>query len=486
MKHNKKPKVNLQSTSHIDTKYPVLKQVIKSLSWPATLSPDWDIAWQDGSVSVTQLSKMKKSQKINHFPGMFEISRKNCLAKNLNRFREVFPNDYDFYPTTWLLPQDLSKLRQVFKYSSPTLIVKPEASSQGKGIFLVDKWEDVHNLKNSIAQVYVNNPLLIDGLKFDLRIYVLVAGCDPLRVFIHEEGLARFATEQYQEPDKDNKANRFMHLTNYAINKFNENFVQNDEESESGCHKRSLSSVLKELESQGKDSAGLWDDICDLIIKTLITAQPFLASTYSSAQSRDYFNGMCFEVLGFDILVDSDLRPWLLEVNFTPSFTTDSALDQRIKHSIVHDTLKLVTLPDKSYSRFDKIHSTYLQKRAHTKQEISELKFFASEIRDEHEEHNSGGFIKIYPSNDSFLYSKYLKHSQVLWTGGLLELVYVPRLKRVESANRANSKSLKHHSTSRIQSNRVKNVRQVLNFDSLDTTHSRSRSFWKHSCDTAL
>ena len=46
-----------------------------------------------------------------------------------------------------------------------------------------------------MVQRYKHKPYLIDGLKFDLRIYVLVAGIDPLRIFVYEEGLARFATE---------------------------------------------------------------------------------------------------------------------------------------------------------------------------------------------------------------------------------------------------------------------------------------------------
>ena len=65
---------------------------------------------------------------------------------------------------------------------------------------------------------------MIDKLKFDLRIYVLLAGCDPLRVYLFNEGLARFATEDYEIPTRDNLENVCMHLTNYAINKDNPNF----------------------------------------------------------------------------------------------------------------------------------------------------------------------------------------------------------------------------------------------------------------------
>lgn len=51
-----------------------------------------------------------------------------------------------------------------------------------------------------VVQRYMHKPYLIDGLKFDLRIYVLVAGIDPLRIFVYEEGLARLATEEYRAP----------------------------------------------------------------------------------------------------------------------------------------------------------------------------------------------------------------------------------------------------------------------------------------------
>ena len=72
---------------------------------------------------------------------------------------------------------------------------------------------------------YVHNPLLINGLKFDIRIYVLVTSVDPLRIYVYHEGLARFASEDYN--CQNIKSNKYSHLTNYSINKKNEKFVQN-------------------------------------------------------------------------------------------------------------------------------------------------------------------------------------------------------------------------------------------------------------------
>ena len=63
------------------------------------------------------------------------------------------------------------------------------------------------------------------GFKFDLRLYVLVTSYDPLKIYLYEEGLGRFATDRYLN-DGSNLNNLCMHLTNYSINKLNPNFVR--------------------------------------------------------------------------------------------------------------------------------------------------------------------------------------------------------------------------------------------------------------------
>ena len=210
-------------------------------------SLDWDILWTDNAVQPETLAKMQPFQKINHFPGMYSIARKNNLGRNLMRMRKAFPEAFKFFPPTWLLPAEFGDFKNQFtKKGKKTFIIKPAASSQGKGIFLTRTWENVPTDEPMVAQRYLHKPYLIDGLKFDLRIYVLIAGCDPLRIFLYHDGLARLATEEYIAPTNDNLDNVCMHLTNYAINKDNANFIFNEDAEETDVgHKRSVVSVFK-------------------------------------------------------------------------------------------------------------------------------------------------------------------------------------------------------------------------------------------------
>ena len=103
------------------------------------------------------------------------------------------------------------------------MICKPDHMSQGKGIFITNDLDQISLEEPCVVQEYVNSPYLIDGLKFDIRLYVLVLSCDPLKIYLNKEGLVRFATEPYTALNVNSGAeamqNVYMHLTNYALNK---------------------------------------------------------------------------------------------------------------------------------------------------------------------------------------------------------------------------------------------------------------------------
>jgi len=198
----------------------------------------------DDAVQPEDLGRMKSFQKINHFPGMYSLSRKNHLAIHLARMKKAFIDEYNFFPKTWLLPAEYTDFSNDMKQNSKFYIVKPKASSQGKGIFLTNSYEYIDHNSQYVAQRYIMDPYLIDELKFDCRFYVLMTGCSPLRIFLYNEGLARFATEKFEPPNEENLNNHWMHLTNYAINRKNKKFTVFDERDDCG-HKRSLSSVFE-------------------------------------------------------------------------------------------------------------------------------------------------------------------------------------------------------------------------------------------------
>lgn len=126
-----------------------------------------------------------------------------------------------------------------------SMIVKPEASCQGKGIFITWRLEDISRDERFVVQRYMWSPYLIDGYKFDLWIYVLVLGCDPLKVFMLKDGMAWFCTEKWDIKSSTNYDNICMHLTNFAVNKDNENYVKGVGAEGEGGSKWSMLSVFK-------------------------------------------------------------------------------------------------------------------------------------------------------------------------------------------------------------------------------------------------
>ena len=172
----------------------------------------------------------------------------------------------------------------------------------------------------------------------------------------------------------------------------------------------------------GNDVVKLWDNICDIIIKTLCTVQPSLAHTYRSCQPFDITNSMCFEILGFDIMLDHKLKPWLLEVNHSPSFTTDSALDAEIKQRVVIEAIKLMNITQKSQKNIEAQCKNICELRATTSrswrdgtEEREQAKKNSGKIRDKHEKRQKTGYIKIFPGENDMYYHKFVVAASQNW-----------------------------------------------------------------------
>lgn len=151
--------------------------------------------------------------------------------------------------------------------------------------------------------------------------------------------------------------NMFMHLTNYSINKTSADFVHNQKEDGTGDgHKKSLNQIYEEIkEIEGEEKVQeVKANIKDVLIKTLITGEPSIKHMYRSCQPEDLENQLCFQILGFDIMLDSNLKPWLIEVNHAPSLATESAFDLKIKQKLVEDTIRLLNLTPKRKQQYIK------------------------------------------------------------------------------------------------------------------------------------
>ncbi|CAG9856892.1 unnamed protein product [Phyllotreta striolata] len=396
-------------------RYDVIRRVAQKFAYrEVSEGENWNMYWTDLSITVDKCKEMKRFQKINHFPGMLEICRKDLLARNLNRMLRLFPRDYNFFPKTWCFPADLG---EAITYSrvrkNKTFILKPDAGSQGRGIVITKSLKDIRPCDRGICQVYLNKPFLIDGYKFDLRVYTLITSCDPLRVYIYNEGLVRFATSRYKEPNGINITNVFMHLTNYAVNKHSRTYNQDQE----AGSKRKLSWLNNYLSTLHHDVEAIWYRIDDVIIKTIISAYPVLKHSYAACFPNHDVLPACCELLGIDILLDKRLNPQILEVNHSPSFHTDTELDVEVKDALLTDMFAMMNLElcdkrkvmreDRKRVR-ERLLSGVTNKDSHLSGDLKNFnEYFKAEMA------NRGGFRLVYPcTNTEHNYSKYFDQGQ--------------------------------------------------------------------------
>ncbi|KAG1963400.1 tubulin polyglutamylase TTLL5 [Pimephales promelas] len=296
---------------------------------------DWNLYWRSSGFRNSDFKNILPWQRLNHHLKMTHITRKDYLARHLRRMKSAFGAAlYDFSPAAFILPNEYTKFLGVYTKNRTTdggrscyWICKPVHLSRGRGIYLFKDIKDLVYDSSLIIQRYISNPLLISGYKFDLRIYVCVKSFCPLVIYVHQEGLVRFATEKYTLASLDNL---YSHLTNTSINKFGLCYAMDKERVGRGC-KWTMSKFRSFLHKQDVNELLLWHRISNIITLTLLAAVPCNPS-----------NPNCLELLGFDILIDSSYKPWLLEVNHSPALSLDCPADVTVKKGLINDIIDLM------------------------------------------------------------------------------------------------------------------------------------------------
>jgi len=158
-------------------------------------------------------------------------------------------------PATFTLPGKFEAQR-LEEYMSANkgafYIAKPQNGGQGDGMHIFKDWKDVSGSVSKgsecVVQRYIDKPLTLEGVKFDLRVYVVVIGVgEQMRGYICDEGLARFCTTNYEKPSPENFKKIYMHLTNYSINRLSDDYISTPQDEdilkETNGHKRTLQSL---------------------------------------------------------------------------------------------------------------------------------------------------------------------------------------------------------------------------------------------------
>lgn len=331
--------------------------VMRSRGWKETDSEtDWDFHWADvGWIrEVLDHVRLEEHQRVNHYRNHYELTRKDLSVKNLKRLRKALLAEnkaeeaaqLDFFPATFSLPADYSLFETEFrKYPNAVWIMKPPAKAQGKGIFLFTKLSQISEWKKDfkyttpkdreaagtmpeayLAQRYLDNPHLVGGKKYDMRIYALVTSYSPLVVYLYRSGFCRFCHHRFTMKDVDNT---FIHVTNVAVQKTNPKYS-----AQSGC-KWGIRNLREYIGSTVGEAAAnkAFGEIQSLILKTLHSVEKIMMN-----------DRHCFELYGYDILFDDTLRPWLIEVNASPSLTAETPADYHLKFNLLEDMFNIVDM----------------------------------------------------------------------------------------------------------------------------------------------
>lgn len=275
-----------------------------------------------------------------------QIASKKLLFSNMKAFySQINKNIFQVVPVTFHVKSindpDFLEFENYFKSASESnniWIVKPgENTNRGKGISVAASLSEIRALvkeKSSshtcIIQKYIERPLLINKRKFDIRCFALLTSINSvLQGYFYTEGYIRTSCKEFSLKNLENK---YIHLTNDAVQKHSEDYGKFEP-----ANKLSYSEFQNYVnQSNPKLTFNFEKDIL-MKIKEIVQN-----SFYSVAEKIDPHKRLhCFELFGFDFMVDEDFHVWLIEVNTNPCLETSCAFLSRIIPACVDNTFRI-------------------------------------------------------------------------------------------------------------------------------------------------
>ena len=301
---------------------------------------------------LEEMGMVPTLQKIFSYTNFKVISHKDLTYLNYFNMKKKFPNDYNYMPETFAYPEDKKEIEKRFSNYKLDIndlwLIKPKTGSLGEGIYIFESFKKVPDVY--LISKYISNPHLINKLKYDFRIYVLITGLSPLKIYLYKEGMTRFATEEYSL-DKNHLTEIYRHITNVNINEKNKKDykkAQNADTQEGS--KWSLQVYEDYCNKHNIDYKYIRKQMGDIAIKSVLSVlDQFLDKIKENGtQDRNHF-----KLLGFDYLVDDNLKVYLLEINDRPSLLMGDINDRKLKPQLVADCLNIVGITPYSHDYKD-------------------------------------------------------------------------------------------------------------------------------------
>lgn len=307
--------------------------------WFGVDGAGWNV-WWSWKRPLPQDSVWLATQLVNHIPKAAAVARKDLLKRHIQRYGKgrgagaaAFKN---VMPLTFSLPTEYVAFTECFAEVRGVWIVKTVGMSRGRGISITDSIEGVTYSDPVVVQRYVDRPLLVAPSanpaaprthKFDLRLYVLVTQFSPLECFISRLGFARIAGKRY---NPGSLGDLEAHLTNTAVSsglRAAGNLLSHTDT------KWTLQTLERYVEATlgGGTWSAIWDRVCGRVLQSLACAEDAIPRC-----------PCCFELFGFDVLLDEDLQAWVLEANASPAMDVECEQDEEVKPTLIREVVRLL------------------------------------------------------------------------------------------------------------------------------------------------